>query len=139
MGKNKAGMSEGSSSGHSEIYTDCQKNSKLRILLYDADIQSSQQCSNLLRQCSSNYQVKAVFCASEVMNALNSSCTATGFETDIILAEASLLVSDTGGSRLLRYITQSNDSKHIPVIMMFEEDDVSMIFKGLYNEASVCH
>lgn len=55
-GKNKAGMSEGSSNGRSEINTDCQKNSKLRVLLYDADVQSSQQCSNLLRQCSSSYQ-----------------------------------------------------------------------------------
>ncbi|WOH05318.1 hypothetical protein DCAR_0624734 [Daucus carota subsp. sativus] len=129
-GKNKAGMSEGGSSGGSGINTDCQKSNKLRILLYDADVESSQQCSSLLRQCSSNYQVKAVFSANEVMNALNSSCTTPGFEIDIILAEASLLVS-TGGSHLLRYITQSNDLKHIPVIMMFEEDDVSMIFKGL--------
>lgn len=55
-GKNKAGMSEGSSSGDSEINTNFQKYRKLRILLYDADVQSSQQCSNLLRQCSSNYQ-----------------------------------------------------------------------------------
>lgn len=54
-GKNKAGMSEDSSSG-SEFDTDCQKNNKLRILLYDADVESSQQCSTLLRQCSSNYQ-----------------------------------------------------------------------------------
>lgn len=59
--------------------------------------------------------MKAVFSANEVMNALNSSCTTPGFEIDIILAEASLLVS-TGGSHLLRYITQSNDLKHIPVI-----------------------
>lgn len=55
-GKNKAGMSEGGSSGGSEISTDCQKSKKLRILLYDADVESSQQCSSLLRQCSSNYQ-----------------------------------------------------------------------------------
>ncbi|CAK9138142.1 unnamed protein product [Ilex paraguariensis] len=102
--------------------------SKVRILLCDTDVESCQEIFTLLTQCS--YQVTPAFTATDVFDALN----CDGPRTDIILAEANLLM--TNGGKILKYLKREKEFKQIPVIMMVTENEVSLVLKALGLGAS---
>ncbi|KAF8397503.1 hypothetical protein HHK36_016420 [Tetracentron sinense] len=97
--------------------------SKVRILLCDNDVKSSGEVFTLLRQCS--YQVTSTWTARQVINALN----AEGPDIDIILAEVDLPVAK--GLKMLKYILRDTKYRHIPIIMMSAQDEVSVVVKCL--------
>ncbi|KAK3042730.1 hypothetical protein RJ639_000788 [Escallonia herrerae] len=69
--------------------------------------------------------VTPVFSAAEVIGTL----TSEGSSTNIILAEAALLM--TGDAKILKHIMQDEFLQHIPVIMMMAQNEVALILKGL--------
>ncbi|CAI0434172.1 unnamed protein product [Linum tenue] len=97
--------------------------SKVRILLCDNDLSSSEEVYTLLLKCS--YQVTSVKSARQVIDALN----AEGPDIDIILAEVNLPMKK--GMKMLKYITRHKDLRRIPVIMMSAHDEVSTVVKCL--------
>ncbi|XP_022738610.1 two-component response regulator-like APRR1 isoform X2 [Durio zibethinus] len=97
--------------------------SKVRILLCDNDTKSCEEVFSLLLKCS--YQVTSVRSARQVIDALN----AEGPEIDIILAEVDLPM--TKGMKMLKYIMRNKELRHIPVIMMSAQDEVSIVVKCL--------
>ncbi|XP_020524633.1 two-component response regulator-like PRR1 isoform X2 [Amborella trichopoda] len=97
--------------------------SKVRILLCDNDSSSSQEVLRLLCKCS--YQVTSVRSARQVIDALN----VQGPDIDIILAEVDLPISK--GLKLLKYITRQENLRHIPIVVMSAQDDVSVVVKCL--------
>ncbi|XP_022738611.1 two-component response regulator-like APRR1 isoform X3 [Durio zibethinus] len=102
--------------------------SKVRILLCDNDTKSCEEVFSLLLKCS--YQgilhfLTSVRSARQVIDALN----AEGPEIDIILAEVDLPM--TKGMKMLKYIMRNKELRHIPVIMMSAQDEVSIVVKCL--------
>ncbi|OIT22923.1 PREDICTED: two-component response regulator-like APRR1 [Nicotiana attenuata] len=97
--------------------------SNVRVLLCDTDAESCQEVLALLKKCC--YQVIPVSSAVDALDALNSQ----GPCIDIILAEASLLISN--GTKIFNFIKLDMNLKHIPVIMMLDEDEVPLVLKGL--------
>ncbi|KAF8396774.1 hypothetical protein HHK36_018406 [Tetracentron sinense] len=103
--------------------------SKVRILLCDNDVKSSGEVFKLLCECS--YQdiccltVTSVHTARQVIDALN----AEGPDIDIILAEVDLPVAK--GLKMLKYILRVKELRHIPIIMMSAQDEVSVVVKCL--------
>ncbi|XP_077253883.1 CCT motif -containing response regulator protein [Tasmannia lanceolata] len=97
--------------------------SKVRILLCDNDVKSSQEVLGLLCNCS--YQVISVRTARQVIAALN----AEGPEIDIILAEVDLPIAK--GLKMLKYIMRDKELRRIPIIMMSSQDEVSVVVKCL--------
>ncbi|KAF2311295.1 hypothetical protein GH714_021568 [Hevea brasiliensis] len=97
--------------------------SKVRILLCDNDAKSCEEVSTLLLKCS--YHVTSVRSARQVIDALN----AEGPDIDIILAEVDLPMKK--GMKMLKYITRDKELRHIPVIMMSAQDEVSIVVKCL--------
>nr|CAB3447248.1 unnamed protein product [Digitaria exilis] len=97
--------------------------SKVRILLCDGDANSSQEVLRLLCNCS--YQVTCAKSPRQVINILNYE----GGEIDIILAEVDLPV--TKCFKMLKYIARNKDLRHIPIIMMSNRDEVSVVVKCL--------
>ncbi|KAM0891921.1 hypothetical protein ACQ4PT_026087 [Festuca glaucescens] len=97
--------------------------SKVRILLCDSDPDSSQDVLRLLCNCS--YQVTCAKSPRQVINVLNRE----GAEMDIILAEVDLPVSKC--FKMLKYIARNKELHHIPIIMMSNRDDVSVVVKCL--------
>ncbi|KAG8060283.1 hypothetical protein GUJ93_ZPchr0002g26434 [Zizania palustris] len=97
--------------------------SKVRILLCDSDPTSSREVLRLLCNCS--YQVTCAKSPRQVINVLN--CEAG--EIDIILAEVDLPV--TKCFKMLKYIARNKELRHIPIIMMSNRDEVSVVVKCL--------
>ncbi|CAL9057950.1 unnamed protein product [Musa banksii] len=97
--------------------------SKVRILLCDNDPKSSQEVLQLLYKCS--YQVTSVKSAKRVIDVLN----AQGSEIDIILAEVELPMAK--GLKMMKYIARNKELRHIPIIMMSAQDEVSIVVKCL--------
>ncbi|KAF0931598.1 hypothetical protein E2562_005563 [Oryza meyeriana var. granulata] len=97
--------------------------SKVRILLCDSDPSSSREVLRLLCNCS--YQVTCAQSPRQVINVLN--CEAG--EIDIILAEVDLPVSKC--FKMLKYIARNKELRHIPIIMMSNRDEVSVVVKCL--------
>ncbi|CAL9088798.1 unnamed protein product [Musa acuminata var. zebrina] len=97
--------------------------SRVRILLCENDPKSSQEVLQLLLKCS--YQVTSVRSARQVIDVLN----AQGPEIDIILAEIELPM--TKGLKMLKYIMRNKDLRHIPIIIMSAQDEVSVVVKCL--------
>ncbi|XP_055825133.1 two-component response regulator-like APRR1 [Solanum dulcamara] len=97
--------------------------SKVRILLCDKDVKSSQEVLTLLCKCS--YQVTSVRSPRQVIDALN----AEGPDIDIILSEVDLPM--TKGYKMLKYIMKDKELRRIPVIMMSSQDEVSIVVKCL--------
>jgi len=97
--------------------------SKVRILLCDGDATSSREVLRLLCNCS--YQVTCAKSPRQVINILNYE----GSEIDIILAEVDLPV--TKCFKMLKYIAMNKDLRHIPIIMMSNRDEVSVVVKCL--------
>ncbi|RCV07340.1 hypothetical protein SETIT_1G236100v2 [Setaria italica] len=97
--------------------------SKVRILLCDGDATSSREVLRLLCNCS--YQVTCAKSPRQVINILNYE----GGEIDIILAEVDLPV--TKCFKMLKYIARNKDLRHIPIIMMSNRDEVSVVVKCL--------
>ncbi|XP_071717700.1 two-component response regulator-like APRR1 isoform X2 [Rutidosis leptorrhynchoides] len=97
--------------------------SKVRILLCDNDIKSSQEVFTLLCKCS--YQVTSVRSPRQVIDALN----AEGPDIDIILSEVDLPMAK--GFKMLKYIMRDKDLRRIPVIMMSAQDEVALVVKCL--------
>ncbi|KAG6390010.1 hypothetical protein SASPL_151488 [Salvia splendens] len=97
--------------------------SKVRILLCDNDVRSSEEVFTLLCRCS--YQVTAVKSPRQVIDALN----AEGPDIDIILSEVELPMSK--GLKMLKYITRDKELRRIPVIMMSAQDEVPLVVKCL--------
>jgi len=97
--------------------------SKVRILLCDGDATSSREVLRLLCNCS--YQVTCAKSPRQVINILNYESS----EIDIILAEVDLPV--TKCFRMLKYIARNTDLRHIPIIMMSNRDEVSVVVKCL--------
>ena len=97
--------------------------SKVRILLCDSDPDSSRDVLRLLCNCS--YQVTCAKSPRQVINVLN----CEGAEIDIILAEVDLPVSKC--FKLLKYIGRNKELRHIPIIMMSNRDEVSVVVKCL--------
>ncbi|KAK3042766.1 hypothetical protein RJ639_000824 [Escallonia herrerae] len=121
-GKNKLVMSENRSDPikSSHFIDRC----RVRIFLCDTNVQTCREVFALLRECS--YQaVTPVFSAAEVIGTL----TSEGSSTNIILAEAALLM--TGDAKILKHIMQDEFLRHIPVIMMLAQNEVALILKGL--------
>ncbi|KAG2591737.1 hypothetical protein PVAP13_5NG470586 [Panicum virgatum] len=85
--------------------------SKVRILLCDGAATSSREVLRLLGNCS--YQVVLVLV----------------LVIDIILAEVDLPV--TKCFKMLKYIARNKDLRHIPIIMMSNRDEVSVLVKCL--------
>ncbi|KAL1531727.1 two-component response regulator-like APRR1 isoform X1 [Salvia divinorum] len=97
--------------------------SKVRILLCDNDVKSSEEVFTLLCRCS--YQVTAVKSPRQMIDALN----AEGPDIDIILSEVDLPMSK--GLKMLKYITRDKELRRIPVIMMSAQDEVPLVVKCL--------
>ncbi|KAI7740987.1 hypothetical protein M8C21_026328 [Ambrosia artemisiifolia] len=97
--------------------------SKVRILLCDNNIKSSQEVFHLLCKCS--YQVTSVRSPRQVIDALN----AEGPDIDIILSEVDLPMAK--GFKMLKYIMRDKDLRRIPVIMMSAQDEVALVVKCL--------
>nr|DAD25850.1 TPA_asm: hypothetical protein HUJ06_027318 [Nelumbo nucifera] len=97
--------------------------SKVRILLCDNDAKNSEEVFALLCKCS--YQVTKVRSPRQVIDALN----AEGPDIDIILSEVDLPISK--GLKMLKYIMRNNELRHIPIIMMSAQDEVSIVIKCL--------
>ncbi|KAK1260411.1 Two-component response regulator-like APRR1 [Acorus gramineus] len=97
--------------------------SKVRILLCDNDVESSEEVFGLLCKCS--YQVTSVKTARQVIDALN----AEGPDIDIILTEVDLPVSK--GFKMLKYIMRNEELRRIPIIMMSAKDEVPVVVKCL--------
>ncbi|KAH6758454.1 hypothetical protein C2S51_018689 [Perilla frutescens var. frutescens] len=97
--------------------------SKVRILLCDNDVRSSEEVFTLLCKCS--YQVTAVKSPRQVIDALN----AEGPDIDIILSEVDLPMSK--GLKMLKYIMRDKELRRIPVIMMSAQDEVPLVVKCL--------
>ncbi|CAN6252362.1 unnamed protein product [Urochloa humidicola] len=97
--------------------------SKVRILLCDGDATSSREVLRLLCNCS--YQVTCAKSPRQVINILNYE----GGEIDIILAEVDLPV--TKCFKMLKYIARNKDLRHIPIIMVSNRDEVSVVVKCL--------
>ncbi|XP_047941208.1 two-component response regulator-like APRR1 isoform X1 [Salvia hispanica] len=97
--------------------------SKVRILLCDNDVKSSEEVFTLLCKCS--YQVTAVKSPRQVIDALN----AEGPDIDIILSEVDLPMSK--GLKMLKYIMRDKELRRIPVIMMSAQDEVPLVVKCL--------
>ncbi|XP_004500014.1 two-component response regulator-like APRR1 isoform X2 [Cicer arietinum] len=97
--------------------------SKVRILLCDSDVNSSQEVVTLLLRCC--YQVISVKSARQVIDALN----AEGDHIDLILAEVGL--PKKKGMKMLKYIARDKGLHRIPVIMMSAQDEVSVVVKCL--------
>ncbi|KAK4374583.1 hypothetical protein RND71_005260 [Anisodus tanguticus] len=97
--------------------------SNVRVLLCDTDAESCREVLALLKKCC--YQVTAVSSAVDALDALNSQ----GPCIDIILAEASILISN--GAKIFNFIKLDISLKHIPVIMMLDEDKIPLVLKGL--------
>ncbi|XP_047974868.1 two-component response regulator-like APRR1 isoform X1 [Salvia hispanica] len=97
--------------------------SKVRILLCDNDVRSSEEVFTLLCRCS--YQVTTVKSPRQVIDALN----AEGPDIDIILSEVELPMSK--GLKMLKYITRDKELRRIPVIMMSAQDEVPLVVKCL--------
>ncbi|XP_058788306.1 two-component response regulator-like APRR1 isoform X2 [Vicia villosa] len=97
--------------------------SKVRILLCDADSNTSQEVVTLLLRCC--YQVISVKSARQVIDALN----AESENIDLILAEVGL--PKKKGMKMLKYIARDKELHRIPVIMMSAQDEVSVVVKCL--------
>ncbi|KAF3625520.1 hypothetical protein FXO38_29730 [Capsicum annuum] len=97
--------------------------SNVRVLLCDTDVESCHEVLALLKKCC--YQVIPVCSAADALDALNSQ----GHCIDIVLAEASLLISN--GAKIFNFIKLDVNIKHIPVIMMLDEDEIPLVLKGL--------
>ncbi|XP_042427678.1 two-component response regulator-like PRR1 isoform X2 [Zingiber officinale] len=97
--------------------------SKVRILLCDNDPKSSQDVLQLLCKCS--YQVISVKSARRVIDVLN----VQGSEIDIILAEVDLPM--VKGFKMMKYIARNKELRHIPIIMMSAQDEISVVVKCL--------
>ncbi|KAJ0615046.1 putative response regulator and transcription factor RR-A-type family [Helianthus annuus] len=97
--------------------------SKVRILLCDNNLKSSEEVFHLLCKCS--YQVTSVRSPRQVIDALN----AEGPDIDIILSEVDLPMAK--GFKMLKYIMRDNDLRRIPVIMMSAQDEVALVVKCL--------
>ncbi|XP_073317474.1 two-component response regulator-like APRR1 [Primulina huaijiensis] len=97
--------------------------SKVRILLCDNDDKSSEEVFTLLCKCA--YQVISVRSPRQVIGALN----AAGPDIDIILSEVDLPMSR--GLKMLKYIMREKELRRIPVIMMSDQDEVSIVVKCL--------
>ncbi|KAL6899415.1 hypothetical protein ACP4OV_006073 [Aristida adscensionis] len=97
--------------------------SKVRILLCDGDTASSREVLRLLCNCS--YQVTCAKSPRQVINILNYE----GAEIDLILAEVDLPVSKC--FKMLKYIARNKELRHIPIIMMSNRDEVSVVVKCL--------
>ncbi|KAK1427216.1 hypothetical protein QVD17_15899 [Tagetes erecta] len=97
--------------------------SKVRILLCDNDMKSSEEVFYLLSKCS--YQVTSVRSPRQVIDALN----AEGPDIDIILSEVDLPMAK--GFKMLKYIMRDKDLRRIPVIMMSAQDEVALVVKCL--------
>ncbi|KAK4719421.1 hypothetical protein R3W88_017759 [Solanum pinnatisectum] len=97
--------------------------SSVRVLLCDTDVESCQEVLALLKKCC--YQVTPVYSAADALDALNSH----GHCIEITLTEASLLISN--GAKIFNFIKPDINLKHIPVIMMLDEDEIRLVLKGL--------
>ncbi|GFP95717.1 two-component response regulator-like aprr1 [Phtheirospermum japonicum] len=97
--------------------------SKIRILLCDINVESCQEISSLLCQCS--YQVSAVWSAREIFDTLDSE----GPRAHIILVEVNLLMAND--ARVLRHIVREKQLQRTPVIILATPDEVSVTVKGL--------
>ncbi|PHT46259.1 hypothetical protein CQW23_15417 [Capsicum baccatum] len=97
--------------------------SNVRVLLCDTDVESCHEVLALLKKCC--YQIIPVCSAADALDALNSQ----GHCIDIVLAEASLLISN--GAKIFNFIKLDVNIKHIPVIMMLDEDEIPLVLKGL--------
>ncbi|KAD7116791.1 hypothetical protein E3N88_04059 [Mikania micrantha] len=97
--------------------------SKVRILLCDNNLKSSEEAFDLLCKCS--YQVTSVRSPRQVIDALN----AEGPDIDIILSEVDLPMAK--GFKMLKYIMRDKDLRRIPVIMMSAQDEVALVVKCL--------
>jgi len=86
-----------------------------------ADATSSREALHLLCNCS--YQATCAKSPRQVINILNYESS----EIDIILAEVDLPV--TKCFRMLKYIARNKDLRHIPIIMMSNRDEVSVLVK----------
>ncbi|KAG6410271.1 hypothetical protein SASPL_128324 [Salvia splendens] len=100
--------------------------SKVRILLCDNDVKSSEEVFTLLCKCSYQDLVKDVATAvkspRQVIDALN----AEGPDIDIILSEVDLPMSK--GLKMLKYIMRDKELRRIPVIT---QDEVPLVVKCL--------
>lgn len=115
-----SGSGSGAGVGGGQSFVD---RSKVRILLCDSDPDSSRDVLRLLRNCS--YQVTCAKSPRQVINVLN----CEGAEMDIILAEVDLPVSKC--FKMLKYIARNKELRHIPIIMMSNRDEVSVVVKCL--------
>ncbi|KAE8667919.1 Two-component response regulator-like APRR1 [Hibiscus syriacus] len=95
--------------------------SKVRILLCDIDKENRDEVSSLLLKCS--YQVMTVMSARRMIKTLN----AEGPEIDIILSEVNLPI--TKGMKMLKHVMRDKELRHISVIMMLAQDDISAAVK----------
>ncbi|KAI4980565.1 hypothetical protein ZWY2020_021050 [Hordeum vulgare] len=119
-GGRAGGSGAGVGAGAGQPFVD---RSKVRILLCDSDPDSSQDVLRLLCNCS--YQVTCAKSPRQVINVLN----CEGAEIDIILAEVDLPVSKC--FKMLKYIGRNKELRHIPIIMMSNRDEVSVVVKCL--------
>ncbi|KAJ9677467.1 hypothetical protein PVL29_022450 [Vitis rotundifolia] len=101
--------------------------SKPKNLLCDANVNNCREVATLLRGCS--YQVTSVGSTPEVIYVLN----CEGASIDIVLAEADLPMANC--MKILKYITQDQELRRIPVIMLVARDNISMIAKCLMHGA----
>ncbi|XP_002284703.1 two-component response regulator-like APRR1 isoform X2 [Vitis vinifera] len=114
-GKSDAGVS-GSTNKKIRALID---RSKLRILLCDTNAGSCKEVASLLKECS--YQVISVGSTGEAIHVLSSE----GPSIDIVLAELDLPMANC--LKMLKYITEDQELRCIPVIMLVTEDKISMI------------
>lgn len=119
-GGRAGGSGAGVGAGAGQPFVD---RSKVRILLCDSDPDSSRDVLRLLCNCS--YQVTCAKSPRQVINVLN----CEGAEIDIILAEVDLPVSKC--FKMLKYIGRNKELRHIPIIMMSNRDEVSVVVKCL--------
>ncbi|CBI15194.3 unnamed protein product, partial [Vitis vinifera] len=110
-GKSDAGVS-GSTNKKIRALID---RSKLRILLCDTNAGSCKEVASLLKECS--YQGST----GEAIHVLSSE----GPSIDIVLAELDLPMANC--LKMLKYITEDQELRCIPVIMLVTEDKISMI------------
>ncbi|KAL8141908.1 hypothetical protein V2J09_014940 [Rumex salicifolius] len=120
FGGEGSGAGAGMNGKSADLFID---RSKVRILLCDNDLKSSEEVFGLLCKCS--YHVTSVRSARQVIDALN----AEGHDIDIILLEVDLPLKK--GLKLLKYIMRDKELQRIPVIMMSAQDEVSTVVKCL--------
>ncbi|CAN4100406.1 unnamed protein product [Withania somnifera] len=116
-------LTENCSNRDQVMRNDMRDLSKVRVLLCDSDVESCHKVLALLKKCC--YQVIPVYSAADALDALNSQ----GPCIDIILAEASLLISN--GPKIFNFIKLDINLEHIPVIMMLDEEEIPLVLKGL--------